>query len=535
MSTLKVDTIQSSTVGSPVTINDTLAIAGNTAVTGTITGTSSFKINKDGSDTIAGGPFFDLANAANTRQWAIQLSASNYLDFWYYNGSSWATTVRMLDTGLAVTGTLSATGTMQVGAVAPRTGNYSGVTVRQVISGLTNETAILAIDGYGTNRAGVLELTSSDSATVGVLSATGDTRIIGAIDFVGVNSSSARTAMAYVELVQSGAAGATYNAGVMNFSVGTNAAAPSVKMALSSTGLAVTGAISATINTVSDDTVATFSNPNATGGASVLITRGASNVRCAQTVYAGLWYTGVLRRGGSSATSYSISSNSDISAGGNEFLVSTTGVSITGTLSATGITSVTDVTDATSTTAASLKTAGGLGVAKKLYVGDNIVMSSGKGIDFSATANGSGTTTSEVLSDYEEGTFTPFIADNTGSASEGQTYSSQIGTYTKIGNRVFFTVQLTLTSLGTLTTTEPVELWGLPFTSLTGGYNTPVFVSGSGLSITAGTSITGFTVSNATRIALKVWDATGGTTGMLVSELSATGALLVSGHYFVSL
>ena len=48
---------------------------------------------------------------------------------------------------------------------------------------------------------------------------------------------------------------------------------------------------------------------------------------------------------------------------------SSTGLAVTGTLSASGITSVTDVTDATSTTAASLKTAGGLGVAKSLYVG----------------------------------------------------------------------------------------------------------------------------------------------------------------------
>lgn len=41
MSTLKVDTIQSSTGASPVTINDTLNVAGNTAVTGTLSTTST--------------------------------------------------------------------------------------------------------------------------------------------------------------------------------------------------------------------------------------------------------------------------------------------------------------------------------------------------------------------------------------------------------------------------------------------------------------------------------------------------------------
>jgi hypothetical protein len=53
-----------------------------------------------------------------------------------------------------------------------------------------------------------------------------------------------------------------------------------------------------------------------------------------------------------------------------------TGLAVAGTLSASDITSVTDATDATSTTAASLKTAGGLAVAKKTYCGDNIVMAS---------------------------------------------------------------------------------------------------------------------------------------------------------------
>jgi hypothetical protein len=72
--------------------------------------------------------------------------------------------------------------------------------------------------------------------------------------------------------------------------------------------------------------------------------------------------------------------------------LSSTGLAVTGTLSATLATtfgtaastttglSVIDTLDASSTTAASLKTAGGVGIAKKLYVGDNIVMASGKAL-----------------------------------------------------------------------------------------------------------------------------------------------------------
>jgi len=59
----------------------------------------------------------------------------------------------------------------------------------------------------------------------------------------------------------------------------------------------------------------------------------------------------------------------------------------------------------------------------------NLVMSTaGTGIDFSATA---GTGTSELLDDYEEGTWTP-----TDASGAGLTFSGASGTYTKIGNVV---------------------------------------------------------------------------------------------------
>ena len=44
----------------------------------------------------------------------------------------------------------------------------------------------------------------------------------------------------------------------------------------------------------------------------------------------------------------------------------------------------------------------------------NLVLDNGYGIDFSATANSSGTVTHEILDDYEIGTFTPsFTSDGT--------------------------------------------------------------------------------------------------------------------------
>ena len=71
----------------------------------------------------------------------------------------------------------------------------------------------------------------------------------------------------------------------------------------------------------------------------------------------------------------------------------------------------------------------------------NVVMANTKGIDFSAkTPDGSGTVGSEVLNDYEEGTFLPTVIGTTtaGTAS----YSRRLGRYTKVGNLV--TIQIYL-------------------------------------------------------------------------------------------
>ena len=65
---------------------------------------------------------------------------------------------------------------------------------------------------------------------------------------------------------------------------------------------------------------------------------------------------------------------------------------------------------------------------------NGIALPSGLGIDFSATSNSSGTTTSELLDDYEEGTWTPQFLGHI--ANPVYTASTAYGHYTKIGNTV---------------------------------------------------------------------------------------------------
>ena len=59
----------------------------------------SFNSVKDGADTVADGPFFALKNASGTRQYINQLDASNNIDYWYYNGSTWTQTISLLNNG----------------------------------------------------------------------------------------------------------------------------------------------------------------------------------------------------------------------------------------------------------------------------------------------------------------------------------------------------------------------------------------------------------------------------------------------------
>jgi hypothetical protein len=112
--------------------------------------------------------------------------------------------------------------------------------------------------------------------------------------------------------------------------------------------------------------------------------------------------------------------------------------------------------------------------------GNLVIGKAGKGIDFSITSNGSGTMTSELLNDYEEGTWTPTFAGTGGNT--GQVYGSQDGTYTKVGRLVTFTANVSLTTLGTIT--GFVRIDGLPFTPQAVPGSRPATTHATGTTIT---------------------------------------------------
>jgi len=84
----------------------------------------------------------------------------------------------------------------------------------------------------------------------------------------------------------------------------------------------------------------------------------------------------------------------------------------------------------------------------------------GTGIAFPATQSAS--SDANTLDDYEEGTWSPVIGGST--STSGQSYSIQVGRYTKIGRQVNISFQATLSNKGTMTGTYAV-IQGLPFSA----------------------------------------------------------------------
>ena len=91
----------------------------------------------------------------------------------------------------------------------------------------------------------------------------------------------------------------------------------------------------------------------------------------------------------------------------------------------------------------------------------NLIVASGNGVDFSATSDGTGTDSSELLDDYEEGSFSPTMYGY--STAGTPNYDVRGGYYTKIGQLVHFTLYIRMNSL--TGAAGDLVIGGLPYTS----------------------------------------------------------------------
>jgi hypothetical protein len=96
-----------------------------------------------------------------------------------------------------------------------------------------------------------------------------------------------------------------------------------------------------------------------------------------------------------------------------------------------------------------------------MSTGNLVVGTAGKGIDFSADPSAAGMT-SELLDDYEEGTWTPNPQRSGGALSA--TFTSS-GIYTKVGRLVTLHGQINITAIASQTGAY-IVVGGLPFASV---------------------------------------------------------------------
>ena len=164
----------------------------------------------------------------------------------------------------------------------------------------------------------------------------------------------------------------------------------------------------------------------------------------------------------------------------------------------------------------------------------NLVVASGHGIDFSATYDGSNvsgvTASSELLDDYEEGTFSPILKrlmTNNSTETNFYTQGTRQGNYTRIGDRVWITGRIHWS--GGSTGSGSVILTNLPFTVNTGGANEVPIVVGyrSGWNYE---NICGYSAQNMNRFYIQ-YNTSAGSYNISPSATNSSGHFYFSAHY----
>ena len=167
-------------------------------------------------------------------------------------------------------------------------------------------------------------------------------------------------------------------------------------------------------------------------------------------------------------------------------------------------------------------------------VHDDLVIKSNTGENLRVLENGGltfngDTAAANALDDYEEGTFTPVWQAGSSDAS----YTHQVGTYTKIGNKVHVQGRLLTSSLGTMA--GSLKITGLPFTQngTSQNYGAGSIGWAGGLAITAGSSVTIQGEPGSNNCYPYISDLATGYSGFTAAELSANGDIIFSYEYTV--
>jgi hypothetical protein len=165
---------------------------------------------------------------------------------------------------------------------------------------------------------------------------------------------------------------------------------------------------------------------------------------------------------------------------------------------------------------ANLTTGRALSATELTLTTGNLIVSNGKGIDFSATP---GTGTSELLADYEEGTWIPQYTNSTPPTTP-YTMTITSATYTKIGRLVTAVAFISTSNVNTAGASGTLRISGLPFTSAAHG----VVSIGYAVNWAVNTPSAGYVESGATTIALQYRALANGATAALAPTDLTSGA-----------
>lgn len=133
----------------------------------------------------------------------------------------------------------------------------------------------------------------------------------------------------------------------------------------------------------------------------------------------------------------------------------------------------------------------------------------------------------------QQGSWTPVLWDDSLSDGESQTYTTQEGSFQKIGNYYFIHGFLEVNSLGTLSSLNAARIGGLPSPAGSDISQSAIYCGhGASLAFTDDTtSPSGIIAAGTAYITLQGWDQTTGTSVLTIGAYSAGGILSFGGHY----
>jgi hypothetical protein len=155
----------------------------------------------------------------------------------------------------------------------------------------------------------------------------------------------------------------------------------------------------------------------------------------------------------------------------------------------------------------------------------SVIVASGQGVDFSATSSGTGTMTSELFADYEEGTFTCTLK---GSTTDPTVAVTSTCNYTKVGRLVQF--QIKFVNVSTVGALGNITFAGLPFTSANADNH--MVTAGTFQGATFSNNVGAFVGGNATTVQLYSF-VSNASWSVITHNASVGSYFWASGVYFV--